>query len=353
MKKILFTAAILAVACDSHANVLKQCGSCDGFYFGFGAAVSDSRDKVERYYDGTTYWGLEGGYLNPENIKNSDLSADNRGADIDYAEVRWLKKSLDESAVDKDEGISGQKYKISSSNATEESALPLNADWYRANGSKGDFEGASFFTYFDTYDYGGEEYKSWLPELDKSKLGLGGTIVAGYLFDVKNKIKLGVEAGFDFIAGSKAESSGTNDIFDGAYTVSAKRKAARFMLNVVLGIPLEGGLMPYAKIGLTRHQTAEKYYRTEENSGQRKLMGTFNKSSMRPAFTLGLEKKMTDKLSVHYELEYRVGKDFDTSNVTSYTIESVESTGANKLSVHQKGTLTLRMLCVYRPGVSL
>ena len=140
------------------------------------------------------------------------------------------------------------------------------------------------------------------------------------------------------------------------------------MAAVILGMPLDETLMPYIKIGASRHKSKESYamyainetydartmtYKTDEKGSA--ITGSFSKASTRPLVALGVETKVSPNMSMRYELEYRWGKKFvkNFSEADIYSIYTGKASGATKIRLNQKSTLTLRIMCMFRPSSKL
>ena len=352
MKKVLVLAAAISAVFDIYGAIPNRCrGSFTGFYFGLGAAVSSSKDKVERYYDENeqviaTRFGEIDGFSATEDSNSIDVEDDNVNA---YANAA---KELVGSPH------SGEQYYISSN----EDADPDEADaenWYGfddegniVNNKK--IGEAPLFTYFSSLDYASLNPQGWATELNRSKTTMGGSIILGYMFDTQSPVKIGVEFGFDAIVDSQTKN---HDQYTWSTVQqcesSAKRSAVRPNAGVVFGLPIKNAIMPYFKIGVSRHKTNTSYQLINREKDQYGPTEKHKTQNISATIALGFETKMDSRWSTRYEVEYRFGKKstktLRTDKVNSYTIYTGESTGASKIRINQKPTVTLRMLVVCRP----
>ena len=183
----------------------------------------------------------------------------------------------------------------------------------------------------------------------------------GYMFGTNSRFNVGVEFGADLVPNAKSEKSGENEFVRTDYLVTVKRGIVRPSLSLIIGMPVSDLVMPYFKIGASRHKSSEKYElwsneilegNSMANAGK-VLERKFSKAGIAPTVAFGLESRLNNKFSMRYEFEYRFNKkfskSFSTEGLNAWKLVKAESSGATAMRVQQRRTLTLRMMCVYRP----
>lgn len=382
MKKILSTVAALAVTFSAQGETTSAINPFAGWYIGLGAAVSNSSDKVESLY-GQGYDDIYGfipanAAVSPQNVV---IEPEANGAvinahtaaqpDQDVPVYAYLLNAaaatVGQAQVALPNLVKNNFYYLSSQ--ADPAAIAANSIWVQDGvlQAAANAQNAADATQYRYVDIEGFSAKTaWTKELHKPHTNVGGTVAIGYMFNIKNKASIGIEVGADFMAGGSAHANNTNPMTGQVYSLTAKRNPVRPMASLIIGMPVDESLMPYLKVGMSRHKSKkiyEAYVKEWEHDDTGYYMvnkglqetATYSKASTRPLVALGVETKVSPNMSVRYELEYRWGKKF-TKTFSATTLNEIalnKTSGAEKNRLHQKSSLTFRLLCMFRPSSRL